>query len=463
MKINLGKTELIHFVGIGGIGMSGLALIMKELGFKIQGSDISGNKNIERLIKRRIPIFLNHNKKNINKSSILVFSSAIKKNNPEIIEAKKLNLPIYTRGEMLGHIVSLMRNIAVTGSHGKTTTTSLISSIFTQAKLDPTIINGGVLNSFGNSAKLGKSNWCLIESDESDGSFLKIPFTYSIVTNVDSEHLDYYKSLNNLKKNFLDFIEQTPSLGKTFVCIDDKNSREILKKVKKKNYYTYGINKNANFKIYNILQNEKFSKFNLKIKIPGRETIIRNIKIPLIGLHNIKNATSAFAVCFSIGINSKIIKYGLLKFKGVQRRFNFIFEKNKSIFFDDYAHHPTEIKSVLEGVKKVYNKKEIICIFQPHRISRVKNLKLKFSQSFKNSDTVILCPIYKASETIDLGFSYNSFARLIIKNSKVKLIKIKNENELQKFLKQTAYGNKIYIGMGAGSISNWMRNLKNNI
>jgi len=234
MKINLGKTELIHFVGIGGIGMSGLALIMKELGFKIQGSDISGNKNIERLIKRRIPIFLNHNKKNINKSSILVFSSAIKKNNPEIIEAKKLNLPIYTRGEMLGHIVSLMRNIAVTGSHGKTTTTSLISSIFTQAKLDPTIINGGVLNSFGNSAKLGKSNWCLIESDESDGSFLKIPFTYSIVTNVDSEHLDYYKSLNNLKKNFLDFIEQTPSLGKTFVCIDDKNSREILKKVKKK-------------------------------------------------------------------------------------------------------------------------------------------------------------------------------------------------------------------------------------
>ena len=234
MKINLGKTELIHFVGIGGIGMSGLALIMKELGFKIQGSDISGNKNIEGLIKRRIPIFLNHNKKNINKSSILVVSSAIKKNNPEIIEAKKLNLPIYTRGEMLGHIVSLMRNIAVTGSHGKTTTTSLISSIFTQAKLDPTIINGGVLNSFGNSAKLGKSNWCLIESDESDGSFLKIPFTYSIVTNVDSEHLDYYKSLNNLKKNFSDFIEQTPSLGKTFICIDDKNSREILKKIKKK-------------------------------------------------------------------------------------------------------------------------------------------------------------------------------------------------------------------------------------
>ena len=463
MKINLGKTELIHFVGIGGIGMSGLALIMKELGFKIQGSDISDNKNIERLKKKRIPIFYNHNKKNINKSSILVISSAIKKSNPELIQAKKLSLPIYTRGEMLGHIVSLMRNIAVTGSHGKTTTTSLISSIFSQAKLDPTIINGGVLNSFGNSAKLGKSNWCLIESDESDGSFLKIPFTYSIVTNIDSEHLDYYKSIKNLKKNFSDFLEKTPSLGKAFVCIDDKYSKEILKKIKKKNYYTYGINKKANFQIYNILQNENFSKFNLKIKIPGKVANILNIKIPLIGLHNIKNAASAFAVAFTIGINSRIIKNGLLKFKGVQRRFNFLFEKDKAIFFDDYAHHPTEVKSVLDGVKKVYNKKEIICIFQPHRVSRVKNLKLEFSKSFVKSDTVLLCPIYKAGESNNLGFSYESFARSIIKNSKVKLINIKNEKELQKFLKQNAYGNKIYIGMGAGSISGWLKNLKYNI
>ena len=463
MKINLGKTELIHFVGIGGIGMSGLALIMKELNFRIQGSDISDNKNIERLKNKKIPVFLNHNKRNVNKSSILVISSAIKKNNPELKQAKKLNLPIYLRGEMLGHIVSLMRNVVVAGSHGKTTTTSLISSIFSQAKLDPTIINGGVLNSFGNSAKLGKSNWCLIESDESDGSFLKIPFTYSIVTNIDSEHLDYYKSINNLKKNFSDFIEKTPSLGKTFVCIDDKHSKEILKKIKKKNYFTYGINNKANFQIYNILQNENFSKFDLKIRIPGRETTISNIKIPLIGLHNVKNATSAFAVSFFIGINSRTIKNGLLKYKGVQRRFNFLFEKNKAIFFDDYAHHPTEITSVLNGVKKVYNKKEIICIFQPHRISRVKNLKMEFSKSFIKSNTVLLCPIYKASETTNLGFSYNSFARLIIKNSKVKLIIIKNEKELKKFLKQTAYGNKIYIGMGAGSISNWMRNLKNNI
>lgn len=459
MKINLGKRELIHFIGIGGIGMSGLALIMNGLGFRVQGSDISENKNIDRLKQKKIPIFLNHNKKNLKNSTVLVISTAIKKNNPELIEAKKLKLPIYTRGEMLGHIVSLMKNIVVTGSHGKTTTTSLLSSIFGSAKLDPTIINGGVLNSFGNSAKLGKSNWCLIESDESDGSFLKIPFTYSIITNIDSEHLDFYKSLENLKKNFSNFIEKTPSLGKTFLCIDDKNIKEVVKKTKNKNFYTYGLSKDANFQITNTLQKEKYSEFNLKIKIPGNKKEIKKIKIPLIGMHNIKNAASCAAVAFLIGINDAIIKEGLKNFKGVQRRFNFLFKRNDALFFDDYAHHPTEISSVLEGVKEVYKKKEIVCIFQPHRISRVKNLKFEFSRSFKNADTVILCPIYKASENIKLGFAYEKFAKLIIKNSNVSLIKIENEENLKKLIKQTGYGEKIYIGMGAGSISSWMRNL----
>jgi len=463
MKINLGKTELIHFVGIGGIGMSGLALIMNSLGFKVQGSDISNNKNIERLEDKKIKVFLKHNKKNINKTTILVVSSAIKTNNPELIQAKKLKLPVYKRGEMLGHIVSLMRNIVVTGSHGKTTTTSLISNIFTEAKLDPTIINGGILNSFGNSAKLGKSNWCIIESDESDGSFLKIPFTYSIITNIDAEHLDYYKSLNNLKNKFSEFLEKIPSVGKAFVCNDDKNINEILNKIKNKNFYTYGINKNSNFQILNVSQKINLSSFDIKINIPANKKIIKKIKIPLIGLHNIKNVTSAVAVALSIGISEKIIKKGLIKFKGVQRRFSFLFKHNKTIFIDDYAHHPTEISSVLEGVKKVYGKKEIICVFQPHRISRVKNLKLEFSRCFKKADTVLLCPIYKANENLKLGFSYSSFAKLIIKNSKVKLININNDLELKKFIKQTAYGEKIYIGMGAGSISNWMRSLKNNI
>ena len=230
MKIKLAKSELIHFVGIGGIGMSGLAVIMKDLGFKIQGSDISNNKNIERIKQKKIKVNIGHKKQNINKSTILVVSSAIKKNNPELLFAKKKRIPIYKRGEMLANVVSLMKNVVVAGSHGKTTTTSLISSIFTHAKIDPTVINGGVLNSFSGSAKLGKSNWCILESDESDGSFTKIPSTYSIVTNIDKEHLDYYKSLDILKKNFINFIEKTPSFGKVFICFDDKINKQDIKK-----------------------------------------------------------------------------------------------------------------------------------------------------------------------------------------------------------------------------------------
>ncbi len=461
MKIDLGKNELIHFVGIGGIGMSGLALIMNGLGYKVQGSDISNNKSIDRLTEKKIKVFLYHKKENIKKTTVLVISSAIKKNNPEYIEAVKKNLPIYTRGDMLGHIVSFMRNVVVTGSHGKTTTTSLVSNIFSTGKLDPTIINGGVLNSFGNSARLGKSNWCVTESDESDGSFLKIPFTYSIVTNLDSEHLDFYKNINNLKKSFSKFIEKIPSVGKGFVCCDDYNLKNIIKKTKNKNFYTYGRENKSNFQIINIKQNSNFSKFDIKINIPSKIKVIRNIKIPMIGIHNIRNATAAVALSFTIGLPEKYIKFGLQNFKGVQRRFSHLFNYNKVSFYDDYAHHPTEISSVLGGVKEVYKNKEIVCVFQPHRISRVINLKNEFSKCFKMADTVLLCPIYTANEKLKLNFTYDSFAKLIIKNSKVKLIKIENETQLKSFIKQNSFGEKIYIGMGAGSISNWMKNLKN--
>ena len=461
MKIELAKTEIIHFVGIGGIGMSGLALIMKGLGFKVQGSDISLNKNIERLKQNKIRVYIGHNKKNIRNSTILVISSAIKQSNSEIIKAKEKQLPIYKRGDMLAHVVSLLkRNIVVSGSHGKTTTTSLVSGIFSKAKLDPTIINGGVLNSFNNSAKLGKSDWCILESDESDGSFVNISPTYSIITNIDQEHMDYYKTMNNLKQLFIKFIEKTPSFGKSFICLDDKNNKEIVKKLKIKNYYTYGTDNNSQFCIKNISQSKEFSKFNINIKLPGKKNfIINNIKIPLLGHHNIRNATAAAAVASTIGISKKIIKEALKEFKGVQRRFNKIFVFREATFFDDYAHHPTEIKELLKGVRHVYKKEDIVCVFQPHRISRLKDLKKEFSSSFKNANSVILCPIYSAGEKLKLGFNYLNFAKTIIKNSKVNVFLIKNENQLARYVKQNIWGKKIVIGMGAGSISTWMRNL----
>ena len=460
MKIELAKKEVIHFIGIGGIGMSGLSLIMKGKGFKVQGSDLSLNKNIERLKKEKIKVFLGHKKKNIKNSTIIVISSAIKKNNSELIEAKRKNLPIITRGQMLAHIVSLTKNIVIVGSHGKTTTTSLVASIFQKTKLDPTIINGGVINSIESTAKLGKSDWSILEADESDGSFVHIPPTYSIITNIDREHMDFYNSMQDLKKYFIRFIEKVPSFGKSFICIDDKINNDLVKVLKTKNFYTYGINSKSNFLIKNIKQNIKFSEFDLEVNLPNKKKlIIKKIKIPLLGIHNIRNSVGAAAVALTVGISTSEIKKGLLSYKGVQRRFNKIFSYNNIDFYDDYAHHPTEIKFVLDGVEKVYKKYEKVCIFQPHRVSRLKDLRKEFSFAFKKANTVILCPVYTAGEKIQLGFNYLNFAKDIIKNSNVKLFIVNDNYQLAKFLKSNMYGNKIVIGMGAGTISNWIRKL----
>ena len=460
MKIELAKNEIIHFIGIGGIGMSGLSLIMKGKDFKVQGSDINLNKNIERLKKEKIKIFIGHKKQHIKNATIIVVSSAIKKNNPELLEAKRKNLPVIKRGKMLAHIVSLTKNIVVAGSHGKTTTTSLVASIFQKTNLDPTIINGGVINSLKSSAKLGKSDWSILEADESDGSFVHIPSTYSIITNIDREHMDFYKNIDDLKKSFNEFIKKVPSFGKSFICIDDKINRELIKNIKNKNFYTYGKNLKSNFLIKNIRNKEEITQFDLVVNLPNqKKQTIKKIKIPLIGTHNIRNSVAAAAVALTVGITIKDIKDGLLRFKGVQRRFNKIFKFNNVSFYDDYAHHPTEIKMVLDGVKKVFKGYEKVCIFQPHRISRLIDLRKEFSFSFHNADIVILCPVYAAGEKMKLDFSYLKFAKEIIKNSKVKLFLVKDNFQLAKFVKKNIYGKKIVIGMGAGTISNWMRKL----
>ena len=316
-------------------------------------------------------------------------SSAIKKNNPELLAAKKKQLPIYKRGEMLANIVSLTKNIVVVGSHGKTTTTSLIASIFQETKIDPTIINGGVINSINNSAKLGKSDWSILEADESDGSFVYIPPTYSIITNIDREHMDYYGTIDKLNKYFENFVNKVPSFGKSFICLDDKNNKKLIKNIKNKNFYTYGLDDKSNFCIKNIKQLKEHSEFDLNIKLPNKKTNNKKFKIPLLGNHNIKNSVAAAALALIVGLPINNIKKGLKNFKGVQRRFNKIFNFNNVDFYDDYAHHPTEIKEVLDGVKNVYKDYEKICIFQPHRISRLKDLKKEFTFAFKNADKVI--------------------------------------------------------------------------
>src|SRR5210317_1967664 len=408
-KIQLGKKEVIHFIGIGGIGMSGLAQIMKIMAFNVQGSDVSQNKNTDNCKKIGIRILKGHKKTNINSATIIVKSSAIKQNNIEILSARKKNIPIYDRIEMLANVIDLKKNIIITGSHGKTTTTSLVAKIISAAKLDPTIINGGVINSIKNNAKFGKGDWAVVEADESDGSFLKVPINYSIVTNIDKEHLDYYKNFENLKKAFIQFIEKTPPIGKAFLCLDNKDLKNLISKVKTKNYYTYGFNKESNYQICSPEYYINYSKFDLKIKkTNSKNRYIKNIYINLIGKHNVVNATAAIALCLNLVLDRKIIT-----------------------------------------------------IFQPHRYSRIKNLKKEFAKCFSSANQVILCPVYSAGEKKDLKYNSLNFARMITKFSKVQVILIKEQFELNKFLQKNLIKNEIVIGMGAGSISNWMNNLKN--
>jgi len=460
MKINIGSNEVVHFIGIGGIGMSGLAQIMNNMGFNIQGSDLNRSKNTDRLIKSGIKVYFGHHQKNLNKATMIVISSAIKKHNSELIAARHKKLSVFKRGEMLANIVALKKNIVITGSHGKTTTTSLVANILEEARLDPTIINGGVINSLKNNAQLGKGEWAVIESDESDGSFLKLPITYSIVTNVDKEHLDFYGSFEKLKKSFCTFIEKTPSFGKAFICIDNDNLKSLLPKCKTLNFLTYGFNKISNYQITNVRKNKNYSIFDLKVKFPSRKNVyIRNIVVNLIGDHNITNATASIAVGLNLGIKIKKIKKALKKFLGIQRRFTKVFSVGKREFYDDYAHHPTEIKAVINSARQVYKDRKIICVFQPHRYSRVKFLKNEFASSFKSSDTVVLCPVYSAGEKTKYNFNQDNFSKLISKKSKTQIINIKNQKELKSYFKKNLLEDEMIICMGAGSISNWIREI----
>jgi len=460
-KINLGQKDTIHFVGIGGIGMSGLAQIMRNLGFKIQGSDQNKNKNTASCLKSGIKIFIGHSPSNIRKATLLVKSTAIKPSNIELKYAKKNKIPIYSRGEVLADVVSLKKNIIITGSHGKTTTTSLVAKILSDQKLDPTIINGGVINSFKSNAKLGKGDWAILEADESDGSFLKLPINYSIITNIDYEHLDYYKNYKNLENSFIQFINKTPPTGKAIICIDSTNVRKILNKIKNKNILTYGESKKADYQIKKIRYNFDSTIFDLNFKDKDKKRkIIKNINVKLLGKHNVLNTAAALIVCLNLGANINLAKKSLKNFSGVQRRMTKVFSKNKNDFYDDYAHHPTEIGSILDGVHNVNPKRKIISVFEPHRYSRVMSLKNEFSKCFSKSNLVIVCPLYAAGEKKNLKFDLIKFASLIAKNSHTQVIVVTSEQELSKYLKKSLISNEIIIGMGAGLISRWMTGLK---
>ena len=349
------KFGLLHFIGIGGIGMSGIAEVLVNLGYKVSGSDIVENQNVLRLKSLGINIFKGHKKSNIEEASMVVVSSAIDPNNEEVIEARKLRLPIVKRAEMLAELMRFKKSISVAGTHGKTTTTSLMATILEAANLDPTVINGGIINSYRSNAKIGSSDWMVVEADESDGSFIKLPSTNVIITNIDSEHLDYYGSFRNLKEAFKQFINNIPFYGMAIVCLDNPTVQSIISEIEDKRIITYGISPQADYRAQNIVNRDGRSFFTLEIspKVYSPTKSINGITSNIPGIHNVQNVLAACAMAVELGIKPIVFKKALDSFEGVKRRFSFLSSYKGVKIFDDYGHHPVEIRATLSAAREV--------------------------------------------------------------------------------------------------------------
>ena len=401
---NKNQKIRIHFVGIGGIGMSGIAELMKKIGYTVSGSDINESENVKRLKNIGIIVNIGHDKKNISKVNALVYSSAVKQNNPEIKEAKKNKIPIVSRADMLAELMKNKKCIAVAGSHGKTTTTSLVGNILETGKFDPTIVNGGIINSISKNNKFGKGDWMVVEADESDGSFLKLPHQISIITNLDIEHLDYYHSSNNLISAFENFLMNLPFYGVAIINEDDNNLKKIISRNDTRKIISYSSkNKNADVFIKKVTFKKFYSKFELKFNTPiNNLSGLQSYKLKAIGLHNVYNSTASIIASLSAGVKNNYIKSALTNYIGVKRRFTYLGKVNLSNIYDDYAHHPTEILATLKGAKQI--NKNIVVIFQPHRYSRTKILFNEFLQVLSKINRLYLLDTYSAGEKKIKGF-----------------------------------------------------------
>ena len=453
LPLNLGP---IHFIGIGGIGMSGIAEILVNLGYSVQGSDIKKTHITERLSTLSVKIFYDHDKENVSNCSVVVISSAIKKENIELSFAKQLGIPIVSRAEMLAELMRMKLNIVVAGSHGKTTTTSLVASIAEAGNLDPTVINGGVIKAYGSNARLGEGDWMVVEADESDGSFNKLPVTVAIVTNIDKEHLDYYGSFPNLKQAFERFISSVPFYGIAICCIDDKNVAKVISHVKDRKIITYGFSENADITIRNISVDEKGTRFDLDDKITN--IYLRDFHLPMIGQHNALNACAAILAASNLSIPLKFIKDALGKFEGVARRFTRIGFFNGATIIDDYAHHPAEIKAVISAAKEIATRR-IIVVHQPHRFSRLRSLFTDFSKCFRDADIVGITPVFAAGEPQISGFDSKTLINSVTRSGMQKVEYVENEASFSRFLRNNCNKGDIFLTLGAGSITSWVNNL----
>ena len=440
--------------------MSGIAEVLFSQGYKIQGSDLLNNNNTKRLKKMGIKVFLGHSQKNLKNVNILVISSAIKKNNTELKFAKKNKIPVYKRSDMLAALMKYNESIAVSGSHGKTTTTSLISSVLESANFDPTTIIGGIVNQYKSTTRIGKSNWMVVEADESDGSLIDLFPKIAVLTNINKEHMDFYKNYSNLKKYFLNFTNNIPFDGVAIYCNDNIDLQKLLLENKKRNKISYGLNKDSDVRATNVLINEKGSFFDINIKKTNllKKETINKIRLNVLGRHNIQNSLAAVTVAKILNINTNKIKQAFQKFKGVKRRFTLVCNFKGIKIIDDYAHHPEEIKATLELARDLKPKK-IIVIFQPHRYSRFKNLYYDFKKVLKNCDRLYVTNVYSAGEKKIKNISKEKFVFEMNKINKNFAKSLNNIKSLPKIILNEGNKGDIVIFIGAGDISKWVNDL----
>jgi UDP-N-acetylmuramate--alanine ligase len=454
----------IHFVGIGGIGMSGIAEVLANLGYTVQGSDVAESANVKRLRDKGIDVVIGHDAKNVDGVHVLVVSSAIKRDNPELIAARGARVPVVRRAEMLAELMRLKSAIAIGGTHGKTTTTSLVAALVEAGGFDPTVINGGIINAYGTNARLGGGDWMVVEADESDGTFLKLPADIAIVTNVDPEHLDHFGDFDAVQEAFKAFVENVPFYGFAVMCTDHPVVQTIVGRIEDRRIITYGENPQADARLVALRHADGRSHFSIVFRNRGGESIhqIDDLSLPMPGLHNALNATAAIAVAHELDISDDAIRSALARFGGVKRRFTRTGDWNGVAVFDDYGHHPVEIAAVLKAARESTNG-QVIAVMQPHRYSRLSSLFEQFCTCFNDADIVIIANVYSAGEAPIEGADRDALVQGIRVRGHRHVIALDEPQQLAGLVKGAAQPGDYVICLGAGSITQWAYALPNEL
>ncbi len=453
----------IHFVGIGGIGMSGIAEVMHNLGYSVQGSDIAEGYVVEGLRDRGIKVMIGHSGENVNGAAVVVTSTAVKRDNPEVVYALEHRIPVVRRAEMLAELMRLKNTVAVAGTHGKTTTTSMIAALLDAGGVDPTVINGGIINAYGSNARLGESDWMVVEADESDGSFLRLDGTLAVVTNIDPEHLDHYGSFDRVKEAFVEFIENVPFYGAAMLCVDHPEVQAIIPKVRDRRVVTYGFSAQADIRGENVTPIPGGNRFDVALRQrDGSFRRIEGIELPMPGRHNVQNALAAVGVAVEMGCAEKVIQTGFANFGGVKRRFTKVGEValdgGSVTIIDDYGHHPVEIRAVLaaarEGVKG-----RVIAVAQPHRYTRLRDHMEDFQGAFNDADVVYATPVYAAGEQPIEGIDSEAMVEGLKSRGHRSAQVIAGPEELADRLAETLRPDDMVVCLGAGDITKWAAGL----